>query len=81
MNDFMNVRLDSLGFICACEVFLREDLSGGETNLFCTSALVFTLLDGVILLCVVLCRLCCRMKKKYKETSRQINKYMQLRFA
>lgn len=79
MNDFMNVRLESLGFICACKVFLHEDLPGGGINLFCIPALVFRLLNSVILLRVVSCRLHCRMKKK--KLNRQANKYMQLKFA
>lgn len=65
MNDVMNMRLESLDFICACRVSLDKDLSCGAINLLCTSALfisIFRLPDNVILLCVVSCRPHCRMK-------------------
>ena len=32
----MNVRLVSTRFVCACRVFLHEDLTNGEFNLFGT---------------------------------------------
>lgn len=62
MNDFMNVRLETLVLFVPAKSFSMK-IYQAEKLISCRSELVFRLLNSVIFLPVVSCRLHCRMEK------------------